>query len=243
MNALRRREQLVGIASQLICIQTIAVLILLVSVPGCASTDNPLVFDEAPLYGMIYDKQNRPVKGVRIVQNGKLLGTSDVNGRFFLSKISQGSQQFRFEKAGYESLELEVDFQNRTEVLYINMRSAFDCMVQADMALSQQSFADARQAIDIGIDIDPLHQGLHFLSAILYLKVGDPGSCLLEIISLWEMGRRDRELYSLALHVADMDPEKAREVRAYFLRYPAAGLSRGEWEQLLQSLDSIIAGI
>jgi hypothetical protein len=202
--------------------------LILLSLMGCATNaEDPTNFESAPLYGMVYDYQNRPVKSVEISWNDSVIAESDINGRFFLSDLPRGEHTLSFSKDGYEHLTLEIQFQNRTEALYLKMRSAFDCLTEANTLISQNAYYEGSVMIEIGLSIDPENEGLLFLNAILNYKIGDFDASLARIRSLLEnASRKDDVIYQLLVDITAASPDHTMTVSDLILAYPPPPQSR-----------------
>lgn len=209
-----------GRMNSLIILWVTAILTLL----GASCTtgqQNPTRFQNAPLYGMIYDYQNMPVKGVIIREGEQILGESDINGRFYLPEIEQGMHELVMEKEGYERLNLSFQFQNRTEALYIKMRSAFDCMTEANRMLARQSYARAEELITLGLEIQPDHLGLLFLKSLYHYELRDfPASFGQIALIMEEYQRREKELYLMLNQIRSAEPELEQDISQLISRFP-----------------------
>lgn len=187
---------------------------------SCKSLNNPLDFDSAPLYGMIYDYQNKPVKSVELYEDDILIGESDINGRFYLPDMEKGIHNIRFKKTGYETLDFQVDFENKTEVLYIKIRSAFDCLVDANILMSQSSFKDAQDMIERGLTIKEGDSGLLYLRSILYFQMQDYQKSYADLEALFKAGRRDEAMYRLLTDIFKASDEEQANISQLLNEYP-----------------------
>lgn len=199
-----------------------ALLILSLLALSCTTgQQNPTRFENAPLYGMIYDYQNMPVKGVIIREGEKVLGESDINGRFYLPQMEQGTHELIMEKEGYERLNLSFRFQNRTEALYIKMRSAFDCMTEANRMLARQSYARAEELIRLGLEIQSDHLGLQFLKSIYHFELTEFQPAFQQISRLMEIHqRREKELYLMLNQIRIAEPALSEDISRLIQDFP-----------------------
>ncbi len=196
---------------------TMLIALLVIS---CSTLENPLQFDEAPLYGMIYDYQNRPVKSVQIMEGIIILGESDINGRFYLNQMRKGEHDLRFIREGYEEINISVDFQSRTEILYVKIRSAFDCLAEANILINQEAYSEAGELIDLGLSIEENNKPLLFLQAILYYKAQSFRKSFLNIEGLIFSGNRNREMYALLKDIYDAEPGFQIRITDLVRKYP-----------------------
>ncbi len=77
--------------------------------------------EQAPLNGMVYDYDNRPVSDVAVVLDEKWKIETDINGRFSFPLVEPGDYTLELEKEGYEPLERTFHFHSRTQVFYIKI--------------------------------------------------------------------------------------------------------------------------
>ena len=93
---------------------------------GCLSEKAQLLkeFETAPLFGMVYDQDNRPCPGARVTVDGEDGPRTDIDGRFIVQELARGEHVLTVSRAGYERLELVMDFIDRTQVLYLKVTSA-----------------------------------------------------------------------------------------------------------------------
>lgn len=144
---------------------------------SCATTgkrDDPAAFDAAPLLGMAYDSEGSPVQGVRIALDGIDAAESDLSGRFVVSGVTRGAHIFGAARDGYEPIESEFLFLNRSQVLYLRMHSADQLLSTAERALEAGNVSEAEDALTRAGRIDGVSRPV-----LLYL----------EAISAWNAGK------------------------------------------------------
>jgi hypothetical protein len=211
------RKQMKHLAFKIFICSLLPVFLL-----SCQSIEqDPTRFENAPLYGMIYDYQNRPVKAVRILLDAQLVAESDVNGRFYISELERGDHVITLSKEGYELKEVSFTFQNRTEALYLKFRSVFDCLSDANQLVSQRAYPEAAELIELGLSIDSDHTGLIFLRSIVEYKTQQFRESLSSIRLLFEEYElRDDSMYFMILDVAAARPELMPEVQILMEDFP-----------------------
>jgi hypothetical protein len=88
------------------------------------------------LYGMIYDRENKPVYNAAIYVNKKYMASSDVQGHFAIPQIKP---KLRYtilaQKKNYEDIQLDVAYDDPTYVLYIRMASGDQLLDEAEQAI------------------------------------------------------------------------------------------------------------
>ena len=121
---------------------------------GCLTVgDDPTFFESAPLRGMIYDSEGRGVFGASVVLadddgNEAPVVQSDIQGRFTLPGVSRGEHRLVVRREGYETLQIDTAFLNRTQVVYARMVSWRALLQLANDALHDGRFGEAHGYID-----------------------------------------------------------------------------------------------
>jgi hypothetical protein len=93
------------------------------------------------LYGMIYDGDNKPVHNAAVYINDKHLATSDIHGRFTLSrKAAALPWRITVQKQGYETILSTLDEPDPGYVLYMRIFSADQIITQAEEALKEKNW-------------------------------------------------------------------------------------------------------
>jgi len=146
---------------------------------SCKTTDDPTDFELSNLPGMIYDGDNRPCERVTLLVVKVLEGEekelftvqTDINGRFILPGLDRGDYRIVARREGYETLETEISYTSRTEVLYLKMFSQDQLLVLAadslDMGRFDRSLAFLNRSESID-DSNPRH--LYTLSVFFYSR-------------------------------------------------------------------------
>lgn len=147
--------------------------VLLASCATAGKRDDPAAFDAAPLLGMVYDAEGSPVQGVRITLDGKDAAESDLSGRFIVSGVTRGAHRFGARCEGYETVESEFRFLNRSQVLYLRLHSADQLLSAAERALEAGNIPEAEDALARAGKIDGASKPvLLYLEAIAAWKAG-----------------------------------------------------------------------
>jgi hypothetical protein len=122
------------------CFLIIGIIALLFS---CASGPKTKHKSQA-LYGMIYDRDNRPVSSAHIYVNGKYQASSDIQGHFIINPIKPRARyEIRAEKAGWEGIETSVSFMDPSYVLYLHMFSGDQLLAEAEAAIGNKNWNGA----------------------------------------------------------------------------------------------------
>ncbi|MDR0597722.1 MAG: carboxypeptidase regulatory-like domain-containing protein [Treponema sp.] len=153
---------------------------------SCAS--NPVIRKTSQgLYGMIYDRDNRPVKEVRLYVNGKLKALSDIHGHFALADLKTGrNYQIKALKDNYEEAALDICYTDPKSVLYLSMSHRDQLLSGAEQALKEGDWALSAsflaRAEALGADYSPLR----YLRAALAFRRGEHDEALAILLNLEE---------------------------------------------------------
>jgi thioredoxin-like negative regulator of GroEL len=104
--------------------------------------------------GMIYDFSNRPVPACSIALGSKYKSTTDINGRFTLSKIPVGNYTITGQKKGFEPYVDELSIKDKGQIIYIRIPSQIQLLDLADQALTKNDLEAAREMAERAYQID-----------------------------------------------------------------------------------------
>jgi len=199
-------------------------LVVLLSVCCCRtlSREEPFRFERAPLFGMIYDRNNTPCPGVSISVDGQEAFTSDINGRFVLPDLPRGAHTLHARAKKTESLDVPFEFLNRGQVLYLRMVSFEQLLVEAEQALDAGGWQEAGSLIRRAAAVCPGEPITEFLRAVLLFKTRQYADAKTVVGRLVAEGQVEP---CLLLFLADLseyhlnEPEEAaRALEAYLQR-------------------------
>lgn len=155
-------------------------------------------FEFSNLPGMIYDAQNRPCSRVSvsvwksdvISSEETLIKTSesDINGRFTILGLERGNYRVVAEKEGFESIETEIFYSSRLDVLYLKIYSQKQILDQATDAMSERRYGLVEELLQRAENInknDPYF--LYMKSVYLYGKK-EFSSALVPLENIQEQG-------------------------------------------------------
>ena len=88
------------------------ILILLLLLHACLSTreQKQREFQQAPLFGMVYDYDQKPCPGAAILVDGQPRGQTDINGRFVVNDLARGEHRVGVRKPGFEEQDADFEF-------------------------------------------------------------------------------------------------------------------------------------
>lgn len=118
-------------------------LCLIISFTSCKTAE--FGFKIIDINGMVYDFSNRPVAFYDISLGGKYKGSTDINGRFTISKIPVGTYSITGSKTGYENYNENIIAKDRGQIIYIRVPSQNQLLGLVDEALSANNFLLAEE--------------------------------------------------------------------------------------------------
>jgi tetratricopeptide (TPR) repeat protein len=104
--------------------------------------------------GMVYDFSNRPVFNYEVTLGEKYFGSTDINGRFTLSKVPFGSYKINGSKIGFENYNGELVINDKGQIVYIRIPSQNQLLALADEALAANNFTLAEELAERAYQID-----------------------------------------------------------------------------------------
>lgn len=220
-----------------------AAVVVALALASCATTKSATVrqFTAAPLYGMIYDKSNRPVSGVSVAVDGKRVAQSDVNGRFVVPRLSRGAHEIVATKSGFETLRTRLDFLSETQVLYLQILSQSELLSSAETQLSRRNWARARALLGRAGKVDPTNPVYLYTLAILDYRTKKMTDAVRELNALLSSGERAPSVYLLLADIFQYSlgkPERAvADLKEYLAQKGDDAVSR-RLQRLEESLSS-----
>jgi hypothetical protein len=183
--------------------RVVCLLPLVLAFTSCVSQREQKLreFQEAPLFGMVYDHDQKPCPAAAVRVDGEERAQTDINGRFVIVDLSRGEHWIGVRKQGYEDLELSVQFLNRDQILYLRVISLRQLLEQAETALEKKKLAETAsllvraERIDAG---DPIGA---YLKALYLLEKGAAAEAAEVLEGLAKGGYREAILY---LSLADI---------------------------------------
>jgi tetratricopeptide (TPR) repeat protein len=178
-------------------------------------------FDEAPLFGMVYDFENEPCADALIRVDGEDSVRTDIDGRFVIHELSQGRHHIEVLKDGYEPHSLDFNFLNRTQALYLRVVSANQLLRQAEAAMENLNYSNAVDLLDRVLNIDPENPVALYLRGLYLVQMRRDEEAVLMLEGLIERGHREPAIY---LTLADLyefrlsDRDRARQYLEQYLR-------------------------
>lgn len=153
-----------------------AALVLWVLAASCAAIEHrePGAFDTAPLLGMVYDDERRPVQGARVLvgeESGAVY--TDIEGRFILPEVDRGQGSLVVEHSHYEAVRRDILFHRRTDVVYVTLTSYRSILEEARLRFLEGSVEQTRALLERVSESLPGDPSYLLLSASLRYRDGD----------------------------------------------------------------------
>ncbi len=150
---------------------------------SCKSVDENTFanFNEAPLFGMIYDSESLPVAGAELVLDDEHTALTDINGRVLFSTVSRGEHDVVIRKEGFEEARMVLNFSNRDQVLYSTLISLQDILDKLASSLGIGRIDEAGLFLDRALLIDPKDIRLKYLKVVYLCESEEYSDALGEI--------------------------------------------------------------
>jgi hypothetical protein len=204
------------------CFLIIGFLIINTVVLLCSCASGPKTKHKSQaLYGMIYDRDNRPVSNANIYVNGKYRASSDIQGHFIINPIKPKAQYaIRVVKPEWEEVETSISFMDPSHVLYLHMFSGDQLLAEAETAIGNKNWNGAETFLSRALAAGAETLPAEYLRAILVRSRGQYGEAYSILKTLTETETNAPYLW---LFLADLcqyhldSREEAAEYLANFL--------------------------
>jgi len=126
------------------------------------------------LVGVVLDSKGRPVSGAEVRLDRLRRAHSGMNGRFGFDGVRRGRRSLFVSKAGFEKAEIELDFADRRQIVYVRLVSRRTLIEQALGALDRGRLEAAHAALSRAGDVEHPDTDLDvvFLEAVLAYRRG-----------------------------------------------------------------------
>jgi hypothetical protein len=182
-----------------LAMSALAVLFIL----SCATQEarDGFSFDNATLFGMVYDENNQPCAGARITVDGQAGPLTDIRGRFVMPSLSRGDHDVVAHKEGYEALSARFSFLNRGDVIYLRMVSFDQLLTRVENALDDRRWDEAEAILQRAAKLSAGDTVMLYLKAIQAYKKDRFGDAAAGLQAILENGSREPHVY---LFLADL---------------------------------------
>lgn len=127
--------------------------------------------EDSAMYSMIYDYENNGVQGAGFYIDGKLLGESDVHGRFMIMLDEKKEYTTEIKKSGYKT-ETVAFYYDPSRVLYVKMGNARQFTALAEKSLDLRKYSEALIYVNYALELDSSKADSLYLKAIILNKTG-----------------------------------------------------------------------
>jgi tetratricopeptide (TPR) repeat protein len=170
--------------------------LLLSCASGPEKKDKPLA-----LYGMIYDRDNKPVNNVKIYVGDSFAAVSDIHGHFAIPALKSGEDyHITAQKDDYEEKSTDFYYTGSEDVLYIAMYHRGQLIEEAEKALKEKNWLDAETFLSRA-EKTGASSASTFLRGIMAFQKEDYGQALSILAGLAE--QEENSPY-LCLFIADL---------------------------------------
>jgi len=147
------------------------------------------VFD---INGMVYDFSNRPVANCEVSMGRRgLNSTSDINGRFSITRVPLGKYILTVYKDGYEKYSEEFLIKQRGQIIYVRLPSQNQLLDLVDGALMANNFPLAEEMAERAYRIDPNNIETLFYYATVKYRQQDYAGALVFLEAARNFGSKD----------------------------------------------------
>jgi len=174
----------------------IAFLVITMSVFSACKSHPEGYFKSSNLPGMIYDADNRPCEKVLITiwyidDSGEeeiIQIKSDINGRFTIPRLKWGSYRILAEKEGYESINADIFYSSRLDVLYLKILSQKYILSKATESLKERRFGKVDEYLIRAGLINPSDPHYLYLKSIFFYEKEQFAKTLHQLNQIVELG-------------------------------------------------------
>ena len=150
----------------------LVILAISISLSNCITNKAERLqdFEEAFLFGMIYDYDNQPCPGALIIVDGEEGPATDINGRFAIVSLTKGEHRIRIKKEGYEELSVIFEFISKDQVLYLKIISYNQLLRQIEHSLERKRLKDVEELIRRAEAVTPDDPVGMYLKAVYFIN-------------------------------------------------------------------------
>lgn len=181
----------------------LGILALTIATYGCTTTEerDHASFEEAPLFGMVYDYNGQPCAGAIISIDAETQIITDINGRFVVQSLSKGNHNVNVSKQDFETLSVSFEFLSRNQALYLKIISFDQLIAKIERVLEERKLGEAASLIERADRIRKNDPILSFLQAIYYKQAEEYLKAIDVLINLIRRGNVNCTVY---LFLADI---------------------------------------
>jgi len=165
-----------------------SLLLIIILVSSCNSIDDGSfsLFNEAPLFGMIYDSESSPVVSAFVVLDDEKFSQTDINGRVLFRAVSRGNHSVVITKEGFEEVRMVLNFSNRNQVLYAILISLQNILDNLESTMHSGKMLEAKLFLARASKINSDDLRFKYLKIVYLTKINELEKALKEIDLLME---------------------------------------------------------
>ena len=149
------------------------VIIILISLFSGSCKTAELGFKVIDINGMVYDFSNRPVTNYEIALGRRYKGSTDINGRFTISRVPIGNYTITGQKNGFENYIDKITIKEKGQIIYIRIPSQNQLLNMVDEALTANNFYLAEEMAERAYQIDKNNIETLFYCATVAFRQSD----------------------------------------------------------------------
>jgi tetratricopeptide (TPR) repeat protein len=165
-------------------------------------------FKTADINGMVYDFSNRPVFNYEVVLGEEYFGSTDINGRFTLLKVSLGNHKISGSKTGFENYNGEVIIKEKGQIIYIRIPSQNQLLALADEVLAANNFTLAEEIAERAYQIDKNNIEMLFYYAAVSFRQNNFAKAASFLEDAVNLGSKDYYVQKFLFAIKEMQNEK-----------------------------------
>ena len=138
-------------------------------------TPPPGRFKRAMLVGVVLDSKGRPVSGADVRLDRIRRAQTGMNGRFAFDGVRRGERSLLVSEPGFEEAQIELDFADRRQIVYVRLVSRRTLLEHALSAVErgQLEAADAALSRAAAVEDPDTDLDIVFLRAIVAYRRGE----------------------------------------------------------------------
>jgi tetratricopeptide (TPR) repeat protein len=157
---------------------------------------------------MVYDFSNRPVSNYEVVLGRWYSGSTDINGRFTLSRVPLGNYKIKGAKKGYENYTGEVIVKDKGQIIYIRIPSQNQLLAMADEAFAANDFILAEEIAERAYQIDKNNIEMLFYYAAISFRQNNLEKAVSFLEDAVKLGSKDFYVQKLLTVIKEMQNER-----------------------------------
>ena len=191
---------------------------LAIASTGCQSMQSGK--KQSMISGMVYDLDIKPVTEAIVVLNGKIIATTDINGHFSISGLTQNAlYSIAFNKQKYEPVEMTFTYTDPAQVIYVNMSPGSQLIAMAEKSLKASEWQKTAKYLDRAEKSECDQVESAYLRASLQYRQKEYGKAYEIIVKLIESGEDDPNILLFAADICQYKMNDVANARLYLKKF------------------------